>query len=526
VPRKPEPFDPSEYFRKLSEGMRQQVHAPNLYRYKPHAKQEEFHRLPQKERLFVAGNRSGKSLASVVEGIWYLTGTHPYRETPPAPVRGRVVGVDFLNGIDKILLPLYKQWLPQEYLIDGIWEKSYSRERHVLTLNNGSFVEFMSQDQDLDKFAGTSRHFVHFDEECPKLIFDECLMRLVDTDGDWWISETPVAGMEWIFDELYEPATEAMARGEVPKVGLVEAAMSDNTYLPLQAKDRLLAMFSDEERLMREKGQYTTVTGQLFKAYRDRPTSEGGHVIPEWTPRDDGPGWESKWRIYLTGDHGFNAPTAWLWVAGDRHGNLRVFHEWYQKETTVQDHAAELHRYNTEMGFTPYLITGDPAMGQRTAVTGDSIVAEYSRHGIEIQTRGITRDKMVGINKFNQYLRDNPVTNMPFLTFTEDATNTRREVKGAKQARIVNKLVAARKNAPEGIREKDDHTPDAIRYLLTILPDLSYDDFKGKPTEKWFEVAGMLGGVSETHIGIARPRQSNQLAGGWREVGNEWMGME
>jgi len=75
--------------------------------------------------------------------------------------------------VDKIILPLYKQWLPKTYLINGSWEQSYSRERHVLTLNNGSFVEFMSQDQDLDKFAGSSRHFVHFDEECPKSVFQE-----------------------------------------------------------------------------------------------------------------------------------------------------------------------------------------------------------------------------------------------------------------------------------------------------------------------------------------------------------------
>lgn len=524
MPRKPDPFNESNYFRELSEAMRRQAVAPNLYRYVPHAKQLEFHSLQQKERLFVAGNRSGKSLASVVEGIWYLTGTHPYRETPATPVRGRVVGVDFLNGIDKILLPLYKQWLPTEYLIDGLWEKSYSRERHTLTLNNGSFVEFMSQDQDLDKFAGTSRHFIHFDEECPKVIFEECAMRLIDTDGDWWISETPVAGMEWIYDDLYEPAIEAMARGEQPKVGLVEAAMSDNTYLPAAGKERLLAMFSDEERLMREKGQYTTVTGQLFKAYRDRPVYEDGHVIPGWTPFQE-PNWESKYRIYLCGDHGYNVPTAWLWVAGDRYGNLRIFHEWYEKELTIAEHADAIKAYHAEHKFEPYLIVGDPAMGQRSALTGDSIVGEYSRHGIEIQTKGIVRDKLPGINKFNQYLKWNPVTKMPFLVVTEDCVNTRREIKGAKAARIVNKLVAARKNQPEGIREKDDHTTDAIRYLLVMLPDLTYNDIAGVPELKWTDYAGMLGGVAETHTGIARPRRPQQNSG-WRELGNEWMGME
>jgi len=354
---------------------------------------------------------------------------------------------------------------------------------------------------------------------------DECLMRLIDTDGDWWISETPVSGMEWIYDDLYEPAVEAMAAGEEPEVGLVEAAMSDNTYLPQGAINRLLSMFTEEERLMREKGQYTTVTGQLFKAYRDRPASEEGHVIPMWHPKMEGPNWAQDWRVYLTGDHGFNAPTAWLWIACDRYGNLRIFHEHYQSQWTVQEHAEEIHRYNNEMGYEPYLVCGDPAMNQKSGLTGDSIVAEYSRWGIEVQTRGITRDKAAGINKMNQRLRLNPKTNMPFMVITEDCTNTRREVKGAKAARIVNKLVAARKNQPEGIREKDDHTPDAIRYLMTLLPDLTYGDFTGQPEVKWTEVAGMLGGVSEMYDGIARSKR-RASHDGWRDPSAEWMGME
>jgi phage terminase large subunit-like protein len=519
MPQKP-PVDELEAFRKLAEGLQRQVTAPNIYRYVPHAKQREFHCDHHKERLFVAGNRSGKSLASVVEGIWYLTGTHPFRPTPPPPVRGRVVGVDFLNGIDKILLPLYKQWMPAEFLIEGQWEKSYSQERHTLTLNNGSFVEFMSQDQDLDKFAGTSRHFVHFDEECPKLIFDECLMRLIDTDGDWWISETPVSGMGWIYDELYEPAING-----TKDIGLIEASMSDNTYLPKTAQERLLAMFTAEERLMRESGKYTTVTGQLFKYFRDKPTSEGGHILPEqWHPKRD-PAWKNC-RIYVTGDHGWNAPTAWLWVAVNQLGEMRIFHEWYQKETTVAEHAAEIHRYNKEWEIEPYLICGDPAMNQKSGLTGDSVVAEYARNGIQVQTKGITRDKLVGINKMNQYMMGNPRTGMPFMTISPTCPNTIREVKGAKQARIVNKLVAARKNAPEGIREKDDHTPDAIRYLITLLPDLTYKDFEGQGEPKWEDDARLfLGGYSTAATGIDRRGKSDGWHG-WRDPFSDTIGLE
>lgn len=506
MPRKAADFDAQEAIRLIQEGLVRQAVAPNVYRYVPHPKQLEFHTCQKKERLFVAGNRSGKTLSAVIEDIWWVTGTHPYRETPPPPVRGRVVAVDFLNGVDKIILPLFKQWLPIEYLIDGVWEKSYSQERHTLTLNNGSFIEFMSQDQDLDKFAGTSRHFVHFDEECPKVIFDECLMRLIDTDGDWWITETPVAGMEWIYDELYEPAINGTR-----DIGLIEAQMSDNPYISESARERLLSMFSEEERLMREKGQYTTVTGAAFKSFRDKPTHEGGHIIPRSSFTLD-----DNWRVYLTGDHGFNAPTAWLWVAVNRFGHMVVFEEHYQRETTVAEHAEIIHARNALIGREPYLVTGDPAMAQRSGINGDSILDEYARHGIHIQTRGITRDKMVGFNKMNQYMRLNPKTNMPFLVIADTCENTRREIKGAKQARVLNKMVAARKNQPEGLREKDDHTVDALRYLVTLMPDLAPDDFAGKPVTKFPELADMLGGAKAVHTGYDH-RGSRMRQLGWSD---------
>lgn len=512
--KKEEAFDQAAALRAIKEGLAQQITAPNLYRYTAHPKQKEFHSDPHQERLFVAGNRSGKSLASVIEAIYYLTGTHPYRDTPPPPVRGRVVGVDFLNGIDKILLPLYKQWLPAEYLIEGDWSKSYSQERHTLTLKNGSFVEFMSQDQDLDKFAGTSRHFVHFDEECPRVIFDECLMRLIDTDGDWWISETPVSGMEWIYDDLYEPAVNG-----TKDIGLIEAEMGDNPYISEKARDRLLSMFSDEERLMREKGQYTTVTGQLFKLFRSSSPPDG-HVIPRGSFE-----LTEDYRLYLTGDHGFNAPTAWLWVAVHKNGSMVVFEEHYQKEMIVADHAAIIHEMNKKIGREPYLVTGDPAMNQRNGVRGDSIIDEYARHGVHIQTSGIDRNRMVGINKLNTYLKLNKKTQMPFLVVADNCTNTIREFKGAKQARIVNKLVASRKNAPEGQRDKDDHTTDTIRYLVCLMPDLTPDDFAGTAADKFDEVAGMLN-ASTGWTGYDTRGKGRSGGHGWHSVHEDTQGLE
>ena len=468
----------------LQESLTTQARQPNIYAYKPHDKQLEFHSLQQRERLFVAGNRSGKSVASVVEAVWYLTKTHPFRENLTGQVRGRVVCVDFLNGVDKIILPLYKQYMPKDFLIEGSWDKSYSAQQHTLTLKDGSFVEFMSQDQDLDKFAGTSRHFVHFDEECPKVIFDECQMRLLDTNGYWWISETPVAGMEWIYDDLYQPYFESVEKGEETRIGLIQMRTDENPYLMKEAIERIFGTMDQENKAVRFGGEYLAISGSLYKEFKE--ITHANKTFEEYEFD------KNMVRLYLTGDHGINNPTAWLWVAADIKGGLTVIKEYYQANATVAEHAVAIHRINDELNAVPYMVTGDPAMKQRSGITGESIISEYAKHGIFINVDGIPRQKEVGINKIMQYLKVNPKTGHPFLTMLRECHNSIRELKGAKQNRFVNKKVAAMKNQPEGQREKDDHTTDALRYLMTFMPDLTPEDYKGVSEDHSEYAEGLL----------------------------------
>lgn len=517
---KNEPIDMAALVQELEQGLLTQARQPNIYAYKPHPKQLEFHKLQNRERLFVAGNRSGKSVASVVEGVWYLTKTHPYRPNLEGQVRGRVVCVDFLNGVDKIILPLYKQYMPKDFLIEGSWDKSYSAQQHTLTLKDGSFVEFMSQDQDLDKFAGTSRHFVHFDEECPKVIFDECQMRLLDTNGYWWISETPVAGMEWIYDDIYSPYFEALERGEEPRVGLVQMRTDENPYLAKEAIERIFGTMDQENKAVRFGGEYLAISGALYKEFKDITHANQTFEEYQFDPR--------MCRVYLTGDHGINNPTAWLWIAADVKGGLTVIREYYQANATVADHAEAIHRINAELDVVPYMVTGDPAMKQRNGITGESIISEYAKHGIYINVDGIPRQKEVGINKIMQYLKVNPKTGKPFLTILRECHNTIRELKGAKQNRFVNKKVAAMKNQPEGQREKDDHTTDALRYLMTFMPDLTPEDYKGESEDRTEYAEGLLDVTYSWRTELQR-RNSRAISGQWNTKplgGHDFSGIE
>ena len=468
-------MDFSEALRRLGEGLQEAAHQPNLYDYVPSPKQLLFHKDTNPDRLYIGGNRSGKSLGSTIEAIWWLTHTHPYRETPEGPIRGRVVAVDFLNGVDKIILPLYKQWLPKSYLINGSWSDSYSRERHVLTLNNGSFVEFMSQDQDLDKFAGSSRHFIHFDEECPKSVYQECIARLVDTNGVWWMSQTPVQGMEWIYDDIYMPAKEGKK-----KIGIVEATMQDNPTLSKDAIERFMAELTEEERQIRTKGQYVHLGGSVFPDF-----TPSTHCLEKGSFRPT-----TQHRIIRTMDSGYTNPTVWLWLAVDEDNNVTVFKEHYAAKKTVAEHAAIVNQITKDMerdfGVKVWLTTGDPAIKQTKEHTGTSILQEYQRAGIYIAVDMIPKDRRIGLERIRQYMKWNKKSKRPHLMITDDCPHLIAELPKLRWKKWASPKIAEQNNKHEDIRDRDNHCYDALKYAMTFLTDLAPDNVEEPQSTRQF----------------------------------------
>lgn len=462
-------LSPADLFGNLAEALKQQATRPNMHAYVPHKKQEMFHGGTGKGRLYIGGNRSGKTTGGVIEDLWWVSGKHPFRPTPEAPVRGRVVGVDFLNGIAKILLPEFKRWTPPSLLRNGSWEDSYSASERTLTFENGSFIEFMSYDQDTDKFAGTSRHFTHFDEEPPQHVFNECLARLVDTNGDWWMTMTPVEGMTWIYDTIYLPGKS----GENPRFNIVEVDMLDNPHLNPEAAEAFLSGLTPEERKAREKGEFVQLGGLVYKGFDERI-----HVV---SPRDIFDGEftpPSNWEWYASVDHGFNNPTAWLWHAVSPEGQVVTFSEHYESEMTVEQHAAIVHARNAMFNREPDIYCGDPAIAQRNGITGTSVALEYALHGIPI-VPGIN-DVASGVNRVSTYLRPNPETGKPYWLITDNCVNLIREIKRLRWKTWASKKSALENNKHDQIHKKDDHAADSARYFFTLLPDLRPEQLQPK----------------------------------------------
>jgi phage terminase large subunit-like protein len=312
----------------------------------------------------------------------------------------------------------------------------------------------MSYDQDLDKFAGTSRHFVHFDEEPPEGIFTENRARLIDTGGSWWMTMTPIDGMTWIYDQIYMVGKNNPVGG----IKVIEVDMRDNPHLNKGEVDSFLASLSKDEREARGRGKFVQIGGLVFKNF-----DPSIHVIDPMVP-------PKEWEWYASVDHGYNNPTAWLWHAVSPDGVVITFAEHYEAERTVDYHASVVHMRNAGFGRIPDLYVCDPALAQRQGVTGTSIQTEYAQHGIPVIPGN--NDVLSGVNRINQYLKLTG-EGKPRWYITRNCPNLIREMQRLRWKTYASKKLASQNNRHDLIHKKDDHAPDSARYFFTFLPDLT-----------------------------------------------------
>lgn len=509
------PKDMASALLELSESLTQQATRPNIYGYTPHFKQLKFHSfgyinpdrnwqpipvadvvtgvwdcvpfdwapLEVKEeltkvRLYVGGNRSGKTVGGIIEDIWWVTKTHPFINIDAIweePIRGRICSVDFINGHEKIIIPEILRWCPRSYLRGGSWVSAYDKELHTVHFKNGGFIELMSYDQALEKFAGTSRHFVHFDEEPPEDIYKECMARLVDTGGCAWFTMTPVEGMTWTFDTIYEPGVEQGAienEGSLITILVTEVDMFENPFVSDEEKKILVSLYDKADIEARVHGKFVRRGGLIYGEFDEKI-----HVIEPNTPSRD-----YLWIKSL--DHGFRNPTAWLWHAVNFEGRVITFREHYASGLVIAEHAAIVHQIDKENGKGTEYAVGDPSIKNKNPVSGTSVWEEYAKHGIPIVLGN--NDVQAGIIRTARYLKpvpDEHGNNVPYWLITENCEKTIWEIKRYRWASWAHRRTEQDHNFKEEPVKKDDHAMDSCRYFFMSRPDLRADA-PDSPTER------------------------------------------
>lgn len=429
-----------------------------LIGYQPHPKQRVFHESRESLKAFFGGNRSGKTTAGILDDVIqavdrdvlpeHLAG---FKKWDP-PFYCRIIAPDFTSTMEGVIFQKLREWCPKDQLAGGEFGKAYDKQRRRLVFANGSWMDFLTFEQDLDKFGGAALHRVHYDEEPPGAIRRESSMRLIDFGGDELLTMTPLQGMSWTFDRIWEP----WERGTLRDAIVVVVDMDDNPHLDQRTKARALADLSTEEREARKSGRFVHFAGMIYSEF-----SPSLHVVPQW---DEIP---ENVRVFVGIDPGMRHMAGVVWLALDEHDGFTVFDELALQGHTVAQVAEAIHLVNQRWGrntpagrlpLIPDWYVIDPAARNVVHQTGRSDQMEFVDHGIVtiLGQNAVT----AGLNRVKERLQTDRLhvtANCPVLL------DQFRKYRWSTPSRSENDP----KEAPV---KKDDHLLDALRYVCMSRP--------------------------------------------------------
>ena len=362
-----------------------------------HKKQMAFHRCKKRNRWVFGGNRSGKTECGAVEVIWMARGIHPYRRNRK-DVFGWVVSLSQQVQRDvaqsKILHYLPKNWIADIVMLSGRKDSPASGIIDQIKLKNVfggiSTIGFKSCDQGREKFQGASLDFVWFDEEPPRDIYEECLMRVMDRKGDIFGTMTPLKGRTFVYNEIYLNARRN------PEVWYEFMNWEDNPFLSA-SEVKLLEGALDQSSLdSRKYGRFSEGYGLVYPEF-----DESVHVVKPFSV-------PSEWQENVSIDPGLHNPLSAHWYCVDWDGNIYVVAEHYEKGRDIDFHAAAIDEISRRLGWKrdgsgriSALI--DSAAGQRTLASSKSVSELFYERGIAVNPN-VDKDVFSGISRVKSYL--------------------------------------------------------------------------------------------------------------------------
>ena len=415
---------------------------------KKHRKQLAFHKCKKRNRWVFGGNRSGKTECGAVECIWLARGIHPYKKNKK-DVFGWVVSLSQQVQRDvaqaKILHYLPKSWIADITMLSGRKDSPESGVIDQLKIKNAfggvSTIGFKSCDQGREKFQGSSLDFVWFDEEPPRDVYEECLMRVMDKKGEIFGTMTPLKGKTFIYNEIY------LNRRNNPEVWCEFMQWADNPFLS-RAETELLEKSLDKTVLdSRKFGRFSQGAGLVYPEF-----DPAVHVIePFDVPKE--------WQDCISIDPGLNNPLSAHWYCVDWDGNVYVVAEHFESGRDLDYHAQKIKSICADLGWKSdsggrvYALI-DSAANQRT-LSGQKSVAELFRERGIMVDANVEKDVFSGVSRVKSFLKGSGGGKLYVFS---DCVNMIEEFKtycfGAGDMPV----------------KRDDHCMDELRYYIMSRP--------------------------------------------------------
>lgn len=439
--------------------------------FKPNPIQKNFFECPGKPklpriRLFLSGNRGGKSHAATLEAISFAHGERLWDGSKcpvKVPNRGRIIASSYLDGIKKVIEPKLKELIPIELLKGGSWEKGskIGQQGSIIQVNfaNGSWFDLMSTEQESMKFEGADLDWAMFDEPPPRDHWIATLRGLVDRGGYAWFALTPLTE-PWLKTEIYDLATQN------DEYYVAEGSTYDNVGYGLTKEnvEFFRATLSVDEVAARIYGKFLMLQGMVYKEYKDQYYPNGHLVKPFEIP--------ANWPRFVGIDPHDRTPTHCLWLTVDENNDVYVYDELAVGEKTVREIAQAIkdQEFKQEEPGTRILRIIDPSAVRisNVAELGLNIGEEFKRNGIYCYPGN--NDIVAGHKRVRDYLRfeDGLRGRRPRLFVFDSCRGFRRTLLNYIYDDRSNRGAAKDYRDPKEnrLREKEKHWPDCLRYVM------------------------------------------------------------
>ncbi len=370
-----------------------------------------------RQRSFMGGNRSGKTITGCFEATCHLTGVYPHWwkgkrfEKPGKWWAAGDTGQTVRDVLQETFLgppeAMGTGMIPGD-LIEGQPKRKAGTipdaiESVVVKHISGGFSKlvFKSYDQKRKAFQGTKLQGILMDEEPPLPVYSECLMRTMKT------AETDIAGLILLtFTPLLglsEVVEQFMPDGMIPEEPaggkfIVSATWDEAPHLSKEEKDELYAEIPPYQRNARTKGIPQLGAGAVYPIDEEEITFDertcenttcehyksDGYVVtlgkncekcPHIKRFELPPYWPRAYAL----DVGWNC-TAVMWMAYDKaNDTIYIYKTYRQGEQQPHTHVAAI----KAMGeWVPGLF--DAGAQGRNMKDGTKLVDEYTNLGLHL----------------------------------------------------------------------------------------------------------------------------------------------
>lgn len=387
--------------------------------------QKKFHNSKVKYRLLAGGFGTGKTTSLCLEVIYELL---------KFPNNYGLLGRKELPELKSTTLKELLDILPPELIYD------HNKQDRYIKLINKSELYYMNLDDAraaVNKITSLNLGFAAIDqlEEINEEVFLAIRGRLrrENSHRNFFATCNP-AGHDWIYNRWKLNPTK--------NYELFEATTLENIYLP---EDYILDLLSYPEKWIK---RYVYCSWDDFEGLVYDEFTEALHTFDgDYEPN------ENDTHIHVL-DYGFRNPTCILFAATDYDGITRIYDEYYQSETLIEDIAMG---YRKNPFWEKAIRIADPSI-HRVERDGNNVAGEFDRFGVYWDRAD--NDVRQGINRVNQLFKNGK------LLIHRRCRNLLREIGNYKWKSI--KPGQMRNEYEEPIK-KDDHAMDCLRYIANYL---------------------------------------------------------